>query len=105
MDVTIVSRNERARRGHQLLAVELALRLPRFFKDISFVEWSLQDDRVEKVVHCRLHAGRTFFRISTAAETFAHAMHLAIEKLIEQRRREKHRRVRGRRTERELASA
>lgn len=105
MDVTIVSRHETAKRGAKKLAEELSDRLPRFFKEILFVEWSLDEEGEQRIVHCKMHAKKGFYRSAAAADTFPHAMHVALEKLIEQRRREKQRDVRKRRAAREDARA
>lgn len=99
MVVTIVSRCEMAKRGHRHLAEDLSQRLPRFFHDILFVEWTLDEEGQNKIVHCNMHAKKGFYRITANADSFAHAMHLALEKLVEQRRREKAHRVRRRRSE------
>jgi ribosome-associated translation inhibitor RaiA len=99
MDVTVVSRSDEARRGHRQLAEELSERLPRYFQGIVFIEWTLDADghRHDKVVHINLHASHNFYRVTSSADTFSHAMHVALEKLIEQRRRKKRQRTHRRR--------
>lgn len=99
MVVTIVSRCEMARRGHRLLAEELSERLPRYFRDIVQVDWSLDEDGVERIVHCNLHGPTGHYHVTAHAETFSHAMHLAMEKLLKQRGRQKETEVRRRRAD------
>ena len=71
MVVTIVSRSDEARRGHRHLAEDLSDRLPRYFQNIVFVEWTLDADghKHEKVVHVNLHASHNFYRVTSSAET------------------------------------
>lgn len=99
MVVTIVSRCDDVRLGHRRLAQELSEKLPRYFKRIEYVEWALDaDGHVQApVVHCNLHAQDRFYTATASAETFSHAMHLALNKVIEQRRRDKNRKRASRR--------
>lgn len=107
MVVTIVSRCDDVRVGHRRLAQELSERLPRYFKHIEYVEWALDADGHAQapVVHCNLHAQDRFFTATASAETFSHAMHLALNKLVEQRRRDKTRRRASRRRTSESVAA
>ena len=99
MVVTIVSRCDEVRAGHRRLAQELSERLPKYFKSIEYVEWALDADGHAQlpVVHCNLHAHDRFYTATASAETFSHAMHLAVHKLVEQRRRDKNRKQSSRR--------
>lgn len=107
MIVTIVSRCDDVRAGHRRLAQELSERLPKYFKRIEYVEWALDaDGHVQSpVVHCNLHAHDRFYTVTASAETFSHAMHLAVNKLLEQRRRDKNRKRASRRKLHEEAVA
>jgi len=97
MDVTIISRSESARREQAAAAAEQSERMTRYFKNIVRIEWHLDDDGTKALVQCHLHVGHTFYRATTEADNFHSAMHLAADKIIEQRRRKKQQRVRGRR--------
>ncbi|MDZ4694796.1 MAG: HPF/RaiA family ribosome-associated protein [Deltaproteobacteria bacterium] len=97
MDVTIISRRESAKREQQAVAKEQSERLTRYFKNIVRIEWHLDDDGTSALVQCHLHAGHAFYRATTDANNFESAIHLAADTLIEQRRRKKQQRVRGRR--------
>ena len=107
MVVTIVSRCDDVRTGHRRLAQELSEKLPRYFNRIEYVEWALDTDgHVQApVVHCNLHAQDRFYTATASAETFSHAMHLALHKVIEQRRRDKTRKRASRRRVAAPASA
>ena len=99
MVVTIVSRCDDVRAGHRRLAQELSERLPKYFQRIEYVEWALDADghAQSPVVHCNLHAHDRFYTVTATAATFSHAMHLAVNKLVEQRRRDKNRKQAHRR--------
>jgi ribosome-associated translation inhibitor RaiA len=68
---------------------ELSLRLERYFTDILTMEWDLTQEGNVHVAVCRVHTRQGFYRASARAKGARQAMHTAIDKLTQQRRRDK----------------
>jgi ribosome-associated translation inhibitor RaiA len=68
---------------------EFSLRLERYFTDILTVEWDLTQEGNGHVAVCRVHTRQGFYRANASAKSARQAMHTAIDKLIQQRHRDK----------------
>jgi ribosome-associated translation inhibitor RaiA len=68
---------------------ELSQRLERYFNDIMTVAWDLTQDGNMHTAVCRVHCPHGFYRATAHAKGPRQALHAAIDKLTQQRRREK----------------
>src|SRR5688572_6878117 len=68
---------------------EFSLRLERYFTDILTVQWDLTQEGNVHVAVCRVHTDQGFYRATASAKGARQAMHTAIDKLTQQRHREK----------------
>ncbi len=66
-----------------------SLRLERYFTDILTVEWDLTQEGNGHLAVCRVHSRQGFYRATAQAKTARHAMHTAIDRLTQQRRKAK----------------
>jgi ribosome-associated translation inhibitor RaiA len=68
---------------------ELSQRLERYFTDILTVTWDLTQEGNTHTAVCRVHCPHGFYRATAHAFGARQALHAAIDKLTQQRRRDK----------------
>lgn len=68
---------------------ELSVRLERYFNEILTVHWDLTHEGNVHTAVCQLHCRDGFYRASAHARGVRQALLAAIDKLMQQRRREK----------------
>jgi len=97
MNLTIVFRNRQASERVKVRAEELAERLTRYFRGLEYVEWDVSRDGNESTVKCRAHSRSGYYRAQARAGSAAAALDLVFDKLVKERRRNKAKRIGGRR--------
>jgi len=68
---------------------ELSLRLERYFNDILTMEWDLTQEGSTHTAVCRVHCPHGFYRATAHGKGARQALHAAVDKLTQQRTREK----------------